>query len=403
MSSSSAACAACREGKQGGHQSAASSIPGIDTTPNIWIHHLTLAVRTGDIVLFSSKHATSNITKFFTNSIWDHVGVVVKPTPKRAYLVEWGGGLFASELTERLMEYDEFDAREIRVRHLKLGAAHRDQLEDQMEDFLDMLFREQLGSNGSVPLGQVARAARRQVFSAPDLKTNEAPFIDDLTTLFCSKLVAVAYKSIGVLSVCRDASTFLPKHFAEGHAKFLSLQNGTELSPASRVTFEPELLRSAVGAIMHPFASTADLLNGAVTGVGAHPQPLPGIYSQLLGPVGQAISDGFDFASGAAKEREAATRLQQAVRRLLAKRELQRRRAGTSTSGAPLRRHQPTGWENSQPRATGVERRARLEGMNAAKAPRAEGLLLDEHGERAASMPAPNANHLESVAAPDFP
>jgi hypothetical protein len=66
--------------------------------PPLWVRDLPFSCHTGDIVLFSSKHSTSNITKFFTNSSWDHIGVIVVPKPGRAYLVEWGGGLFASEL-----------------------------------------------------------------------------------------------------------------------------------------------------------------------------------------------------------------------------------------------------------------------------------------------------------------
>ena len=118
-------CADCRDKFGAGaekHGKPGFSIPSLEPEPNIWIHHLTQAARTGDVVLFSSRHATSNLTKFFTNSSWDHVGVVVKPTPRRAYLVEWGGGLFATELVERLSEYDLYDAREITWRHLKVAS-----------------------------------------------------------------------------------------------------------------------------------------------------------------------------------------------------------------------------------------------------------------------------------------
>ena len=66
-----------------------------------WIKDLPSMVHTGDIVLFSSKHSTSNISKFFTNSSWDHIGIIVRPTPSRSYLIEWGGGLFASDLVCR--------------------------------------------------------------------------------------------------------------------------------------------------------------------------------------------------------------------------------------------------------------------------------------------------------------
>ena len=87
------ACARCR--------ASAPQEPMPQKKP-VWVNELTMHVRTGDIVLFSSKNHGANLTKFFTNSWWDHIGVVVKPMAGRAYLVEWGGGLFASELVERL-------------------------------------------------------------------------------------------------------------------------------------------------------------------------------------------------------------------------------------------------------------------------------------------------------------
>lgn len=37
-------------------------------TKRTWIYDLEKKVRTGDIVLFNSKHSTSNITKFFTKA-----------------------------------------------------------------------------------------------------------------------------------------------------------------------------------------------------------------------------------------------------------------------------------------------------------------------------------------------
>lgn len=37
-------------------------------TKRTWVHDLPSKVHTGDIVLFSSKHGASNITKFFTQS-----------------------------------------------------------------------------------------------------------------------------------------------------------------------------------------------------------------------------------------------------------------------------------------------------------------------------------------------
>ena len=89
-----------------------------------------------------------------TNSVWDHCGLVVRPTASTSYIVEWGGGLFASELVERLTEYHEMDGRAISLRRLHLGP-DRPAQEDAMEDFIDFLFRQKLGSNPVVPLNQV--------------------------------------------------------------------------------------------------------------------------------------------------------------------------------------------------------------------------------------------------------
>ena len=37
-------------------------------TKRAWVYDLASQVKTGDIILFSSKHSASNITKFFTAS-----------------------------------------------------------------------------------------------------------------------------------------------------------------------------------------------------------------------------------------------------------------------------------------------------------------------------------------------
>ena len=241
------ACARCK--------AASREMP---STAPTWIQDLPSSVHTGDVVLFSSKHSTSNIAKFFTNSAWDHVGIVVRPTPGRAYLVEWGGGLFASELVERLTEYHEYDARSIVIRNLRLGR-HRERQEDLMEEFVDMLFREQLGGNHAVPFEQVTRAARRQFKKRV---ANEA-VIDDLTTLFCSKTVAVAYKSIGILDQNRDAADFLPKHFSYIYDDFLDLRLGASLGPEVRITFESPAVRTAFTALLS--LSGIDYLSGRMS------------------------------------------------------------------------------------------------------------------------------------------
>ena len=55
-----------------------------------WVRDVEGQVRTGDLILFSSQHASSNITKFFTASEWDHIGLVLV-TRGDAYVLEWEG------------------------------------------------------------------------------------------------------------------------------------------------------------------------------------------------------------------------------------------------------------------------------------------------------------------------
>ena len=221
--------------------------------PTVWVQDLTssvASVSTGDLVLFSSKHSGAKITKFFTNSEWDHVGIIVKPSASRTYIVEWGGGLFASELVERLTEYYTEDGRTIMLRRLVLESKARAKLEDKLEAFVDHLFRNKLGSNEMIPMGQVVRAARKQWISF----SSSAAVVDDLTQLFCSKTVAVCYKQIGILGANRDASDFLPKHFAGEYDPFLALRRARLGEPLT-ITFEPKLVR---GTVVSLFALTGN-------------------------------------------------------------------------------------------------------------------------------------------------
>ena len=264
-----------------------------------WIGEIAQQVHTGDILLFSSKHSTSNITKFFTRSRFDHIGIVVKPSPNRAYIVEWGGGLFACDLIERLNEYAEWDALDLVLRQLRLKeTTDRRVVEERMEQFSDTLFREKMGQNRAIPMGQVIKAARDQIFSKSSSYSKEEVVVDDLNALFCSKTVAVAYKAAGLLAGNRRSDKFLPKHFSSGFEAFLDLQGGASLGPEQRVTFESRRMRDAVSNILK----------------------LPLLEVIVLG--------------SSEKERRSALLIEKFVRRIAARRELRRRRSVGAPAGA---------------------------------------------------------------------
>jgi hypothetical protein len=58
------------------------------------VRDLESIVRTGDLILFSSKHAAAQVTKCFTASTWDHCGMVVKFSSRHVFILEYAGGVF---------------------------------------------------------------------------------------------------------------------------------------------------------------------------------------------------------------------------------------------------------------------------------------------------------------------
>ena len=56
---------------------------------DLWIEDVIATARTGDVLLTRNKDSGAKIIRFFTRSEWNHVGIILKPSPTRAYLVEY--------------------------------------------------------------------------------------------------------------------------------------------------------------------------------------------------------------------------------------------------------------------------------------------------------------------------
>lgn len=208
--------------------------------------------------------------------------MVVKPSPTQVFLLEWGGGLFVCPLEERLTEYYQDDGRLITLRQLHLAnSTDRNRIENNIEDFVDMLLRSGLGTNEALPFDEVLQAAKKQ----NSAKNLGGVVVDNLEQLFCSKTVAVCYKSAGLIAASRDAAMFLPMHFATDRDAFCDLQRGASLGPEIDISFEPKSIRKFTLAML-------DLTNPAKR-----------------------------------KKKRAAELLQRAVRRFLARAELRKRRS----------------------------------------------------------------------------
>ena len=188
------------------------------------------------------------------------------------------------------MEYYHDDGRLITLRQLQLpSGVHRTRVEDNIEEFVDMLLRSGLGSNAAVPFKEILQAAKKQNDKQDNM---DEPVIDDLAELFCSKTVAVCYKSAGLIAPSRDAAMFLPKHFSYDFDKFTDLQRGASLGPEIDISFEPKSMRKFTTTLL-----------------------------ELTNPAQR-------------KKKRAAELLQRAARRFLARAELRKRRIAGEASEA---------------------------------------------------------------------
>ena len=182
-------------------------------------------LQTGDIVLFSGKGGLSTGIKWFTASRWSHLGMVVRPTDFDVVLL-WEAspitdikdimtgkthkGVRLVALSERIQTYEgEVSVRLLNVERepKMLNALNRLRKEFKRRPFeTDIL--ELLKSAWDGPFGQ-----------------NEP----DLSSLFCSELVAEAYQVMGLLNKRKPSNEYTPRDFSEeGNLKLLKGRLGKE-------------------------------------------------------------------------------------------------------------------------------------------------------------------------------
>lgn len=188
-------------------------------------------LKTADIVLFSGKGGISHAIKLTTNSRWSHVGMVLRlPESQAAFLWESTTltnlkdaidgrvkrGVQLVLLSDRLRTYDG----EVSIRHLQ-GHTVSD------TSYLNLMaFRQQVrGRAYEQDKLELIKAA----YDGP-LGHNQ----EDLSSLFCSELVAEAYQQLGLLQEPPQglpSNEYTPKDFA----KHIDLQNDAFLGTAIEV------------------------------------------------------------------------------------------------------------------------------------------------------------------------
>ncbi len=192
-------------------------------------------LQTGDLALFSGKGGTSTGIKWFTDCKWSHVGMLIR-VPDWDTLLIW--------------EATTLD----NLKDVLTGAAHRGV---QLVSFSDRL--KSYDGEASIRKLDVQRTAQMQnslIELRAELKDRpyeqdkvellkaayDGPLGDntkDLSSLFCSELIAETYQRMGLLPTGPDAlpsNEYLPKDFSE-EGERLALQGNASLGPEISLSY----------------------------------------------------------------------------------------------------------------------------------------------------------------------
>jgi len=175
------------------------------------------SLKTGDIVLFSGKGAVSQGIKRFTFSHWSHVGMVIKSKEFDSILV-WESttlndvtkikGVQISPLGQRIASYrGSVSIRKLKVKRDKALLASLVQLRHKLR-------------------GRKYEESEIELIKS----AYDGPFghnTEDLSSLFCSELVAEAYQQMGLLSEEKPSNEYTPADFSYKKRNKLKLLKGS--------------------------------------------------------------------------------------------------------------------------------------------------------------------------------
>jgi hypothetical protein len=190
-----------------------------DVMPAVWIGELIQVCRTGDVLLTSNKDFGAKLIQKTTRTRWNHVGIITRPSPTHAYLVEWAGGIIVADLETRLHEYAKHGSVDVCIRHLLVKGPHatRTAIEERLEAFVFMLADKNFGTNTKISM-------RVRLLSSPLLSS-------PLLLLISSHLIP-----------SHLISRLIPSHIRQVMLKNFRGQNLAEASHSpSREVYEDDL------------------------------------------------------------------------------------------------------------------------------------------------------------------
>jgi hypothetical protein len=192
-------------------------------------------LKTGDIVLFSGKSAISNVIKLFSGGKWSHVGMVLR-------LTEFDDGVFLWESTT-LTDIPDWETG-VPNKGVQLVP-----LSQRVRNYEGEVLLRRLSKAVSkamfTRLAELRTELSRRPYERHELEllraAHDGLFGDssgeDLSSVFCSELVAEAYQRMGLLLEFPEglpSNEYTPMDFSQ--RRKLALLNGYELGPEIPVT-----------------------------------------------------------------------------------------------------------------------------------------------------------------------
>lgn len=153
-----------------------------------------MRLEAGDIVLISNSEFYTHIAKLGTMSVWDHIAMVVEVENELHLFESSPDGVFTTPLNRRLKFY--LKGSTLGVRRLIISRT------PEMKKALEAFIKEVDGRPYKKNWMDLVRAWQGSHTS------------EDLSSIFCSELVAAAYKRMGLLSNDIPSNNFLPVDFA---------------------------------------------------------------------------------------------------------------------------------------------------------------------------------------------
>lgn len=195
--------------------------------PLVAYNELRPALDTGDLVLFGGKSPLCRRIQRLTRSRWSHVGMLVRVEVLDAVLLwEANAGADMTDLDTghqaggvRLISFSDWIRRygeEIVVRRLVVERT------PAMLSALAAFRTEMRGRPYEERRGELVRS----VYDGP-FGTNQK---EDLSSVFCSELVAATYQRMGLLPRSPVSSEYTPKDFSTDRRPRLKLLGGAKLT-----------------------------------------------------------------------------------------------------------------------------------------------------------------------------